>query len=105
MTPRTERRRSSDLEITGPFGLRARFFGKELTGVMLLVICAFGIGYLIYQHDRNSMDSMKHVVDNQRAIIEQFGDMIYVLKLQPSEREKLNLEMPDSVRKKLREGK
>ena len=103
---RTERRRSSDLEITGPFGLRARFFGfgKEITSVMLLVICAFGIGYLVYQHDRNSIDSIKHVVENQHAIYEQMDAMIYVISLPEEERKKIKMAMPDSLRKKLRDG-
>lgn len=107
MTPkemRAERRRSSDIEIDGPFGIKARFFGKEITSVLLLALCALGIAWLIYQHDTNSADRIKLVAENQRALYEQMGDMIYILKLSEKERESLNLTMPDSLRKKLRDG-
>ena len=102
--PLTERRRATDLEIDGPFGLRARFFNKELTSVLLLAICVFGIGYLIYEHDRNSMDNIKHIVENQRFIYGQMDAIIYVMSLPENEREKLKLAMPDSLRKKIKEG-
>ena len=100
----TERRRSSDLEIDGPFGIKARFFNKELTSVMLLAICALALGYLIYEHDRNSMDNIRHIVENQRSIYGQMDAIIYVISLPENEREKLKLAMPDSLRKKIKEG-
>ena len=97
MTPRTERRRKSDIEIDGPFGIKARFFGKEITSVLLLALCAFGIAYLIWQHDRNSGDRML-------SLEQHMEEMVYVMSRPEKEREKLNLAMPDSLRKKVRES-
>ena len=104
MIKRTTIRRETDFEIEGPFGLKARLFGRDLTTVMLLMICAGGILYLIWQHDHNITESLKLVERNQQMLYEQMEDMIYVMSLPEQQRDKLKMAMPDSLRKKLREG-
>ncbi len=98
----TERRRATDLEVEGPFGTRIKFYGRQLTNVLLIAAVVVGVGYLIYQHDSKSSETMAKIQLNQTVLAEHMDEMIYVMSLSEKEREKLNISMPASLRSKLK---
>lgn len=79
------------LEVTSPTGWKAAAKGRDVIFVILLLgACALG-----YAHHDASRSDLREVKDK-------FEEMIYVLSLPQTEREKLNLTMPDTLRQKIR---
>lgn len=101
MTPPKERRRATDVEVEGPFGTRIKFYGKELSTILLLVAVVVGGAYLILQHDSKASEAMSKLQVNQEMLSQHMDEMIYVMSLSEKEREKLNISMPASLRNKL----
>lgn len=96
-----ERRRATDVEVEGPFGTRIKFYGRQLTSVLLMVMIVIGIGYLISQHDSKASEAMSKIQANQEALAQHMDEMIYVISLSEKDREKLNISMPPSLRNKI----
>lgn len=96
------RRRATDLEIDGPFGTKARFYGKQLSSVLFLAAVVVGVGYLINQHDSKASEAMAKIQSNQEGLAQHMDEMIYVMSLSEKDREKLNIAMPATLRSKLR---
>lgn len=67
------------------FGQKARIPTKALTGANILVVGMFAV-----------------ILVMQYRIMESISEQTYVLSLSQAERERLNLTMPDSLRKKLK---
>ena len=67
------------------FGQKARIPTKMLTGVNILVVGMFAV-----------------ILFMQYRILESISEQTYVLSLSQPERERLNLTMPESLRKKIR---
>lgn len=94
-------RRQSDIEIDGPFGTHVRFYGKELVTVIAFLLIAGGLGYLIFQHSKESHDAQTLLSQNQQLLNQHMDEMIWILSLPEKERERLNVAMPESLRSKL----
>lgn len=102
-------RRSTDVEVEGPFGTKIKFYGKQLSSVLLIAAMVGGFIYLLNQHETNAatankvaLDAMGKIQANQTALAEHMDEMIYVMSLSERDREKLNIAMPASLRSKLR---
>lgn len=67
--------------------------------VVVLVSGAAITGYFLHGMD----GKQTKIVETQQTIIESLNEATYVLTLTPAEREKLDLQMPGSLRKKLKE--
>lgn len=67
------------------FGQKARIPTKAITGTNLLIVGMFTV-----------------ILVMQWKILESISEQTYVLSLPQVEREKLNLAMPESLRKKIR---
>jgi hypothetical protein len=91
------------LEVEG-FGLRTRVRGHDVIVVILVLVVMFGLGFLLWQHDRDTAVIHAELAANQKALAEHMEDMLYVLSLSETDRQKLNLAMPDSLRKRKRRG-
>ena len=96
-----EQRNSEQFDVEG-FGLRARVRGHDIIVVVLIVLLFMAVGYLIWQHDVSSTERINVLNSGQQQVIEEVSALTYVMTLSVEDRAKLNLSMPESLRKKLR---
>jgi len=122
--------RRGSLEFSAPGGWRARLSGIDTKIVLLAILVALVAGGLTYQWyldkqiDRESRDlyvgnhkitqtMLSTVITNQAAIIavvkesrlgskDDINEILYLLSLDQKKREALHIEMPSSLRQKLR---
>lgn len=82
-------------------GFKAKVPGalvKLLNGsgaVVVLLVCLIAGG--VYHHDQTMMTN--------KQVLEALDANTYVLSLPQAERERLNIAMPDSLRRKIRQGR
>ena len=92
----------------GPLELEGRGRDVVLILVIVTLVGTLGVGWYIHHQDSNM--KLDAILANQSAIIQQFkevaaqqreGDagIIYILSRSVEEREKLNLQEPDAVRR------
>ena len=81
------------LDLEG-MGVKVQARGKDVKAPMLLFILAGGIGYFGWLHHDASMRELQ-------MIREQMAENTYVLSLSQADRERLNLQMPDSLRRRV----
>lgn len=86
------------LEIKGPGGLNAVMKGERTP---TMVFYAISVGALIYlglvHHDRMEADN--------KEMKQAFSEMVYMMSLSTEERSKLRLDMPVTLRNKVRGGR
>lgn len=82
---------SDGVKISSPFGWAAEAHGQTVAVLLIAVMLAF----LGYRHHVSSEEQMSR-------LFEAIAENTYLLSLSPTEREKLNIVMPESLRRKLR---
>jgi hypothetical protein len=98
------RRREIALSL-GPLKVTLRGYDVLLT----LICCGLvGLGTLIYYNDKAGAKEMEAfhtqhhiIIEAQKRQEDAFREMTYVISLPQDKRDKLNLEMPDSLRKRI----
>lgn len=73
---------------------------RFLTTIVVLLTFGF-LGYVLYLHDQGTKESMAKVIKEVEILQATQSETTYVLTLTPEERQKLDLRMPDSLRKKI----
>lgn len=105
-------KRKDDLEISGPFGWSVRANGREVVGLLMLVIGVGVLAYMIRDHDLRANERLEAAITarqtqlnalsaQQLRLQESMEEMIYVMSLTQEERVKLKIEMPVSLRARL----
>ena len=89
------------LEVEG-FGVRARFRGHDVVFLMLIILLFAVTVFLGYEHDTRSEKRIESIIAAQERLVEEVSALTFVMTLSPDERTKLNIAMPDSLRKKLK---
>ena len=87
------------------FGMRARVRGHDVIVVVLLVALFVGVGYLIFDHDKRSSDRVMRLTEAQERVVDEVSALTYVMTLTQEERLRLNISMPESLRKRTRADK
>ena len=123
----------SAVEVTAPGGWKARLVGGDTKIILLGLLIILGAAVIVYNFEedrRTSRDErgkfadqhkitqtlLNTVITNQRAIMQQIsdqqsnnrdelGEITYILTLSQQERDRLKLEMPSTLRKKLNASK
>lgn len=86
--------RDESLEVgAGPVTVRAK--GKSLSVHVYIALIVAGLAILGYKHHSQGDEMLQ-------KILEATTENTYVLSLSQADRERLNLAMPDSLRRKLR---
>ena len=85
------------------FGMRARASGTNTIMVVVLVALFGVIGFLIWDHDRKSVQQVAGLTAGQQHVIDEVAALTYVMTLTVEERGRLNLEMPEGLRRKLKD--
>jgi hypothetical protein len=86
--------KSETVDVSG-LGLKLRATGKDVKAPTLLILLVLGLTYAGWKH-HDATES------NYRLMLEQMAEMTYVLSLPQAERDKLNLAMPESLRRRMR---
>ena len=108
-------RRKTDhdmLEIRA-FGVALRTSGKNVIAFVSFLLLFGAIGYVLWDHDRDSKDNAKAVLHVQTEILKEMqtlrGEMVaerrvtnYILTLSPESKAQLKLEEPDELRARRR---
>lgn len=90
------------IEVKG-LGLEGRMRGRRLINTQSLLLAAIcALTALGYQHHASSEESHKEQGKEIAKIHESMSENTYVLSLSQAEREKLNIAMPESLRRKIR---
>lgn len=86
----------------GWMGFRLEGGGRAVVGVVLsaLVVGAIGVG--LYVHDARSEAASYQRSHEHMQLEERLNEVVYVLTLSQQERERLNLAVPESLRRKQR---
>lgn len=84
----------------GWMGFRLEGRGRAVVGVVLSVLVVGAIGVGLYVHDARSEAAMKERSHEHTQLEERLNEVVYVLTLSQQERERLNLAIPDSLRRK-----
>lgn len=87
-------RQEEQIQAEGPFGLKISGTGPNTVLALLMVLCFVAVAALVWMHhtdERANVDELKNSV----------AEMVYVLSLPQDKREKLQLTMPDSLRRKV----
>ncbi len=123
----------SAVEVTAPGGWKARLIGGDTKIILLGLLIIVGVGAIVFNFEEDRRISRDErgkfadqhkvtqtllgtVITNQRAIMDQIkeqqsnnrdelGEIIYVLTLSPDQRDRLKLEMPSTLRRKLNASK
>jgi len=108
----SESTNAQEIEISSPLGkVRAR--GSDIIHVLGLVVLCL-VAYVLFQHKIDEKENKEYLVNaikqsatEQRIAIEQSAEaqleLNYLMTLSTEERKKLNIEMPDSLRKRIRD--
>ena len=119
----------SAVEVSTPWGWKAKLFGMDTKIVLLAIIMLLGTAMVVwnFEEDRRvareergkfgdqhkiTQSLLGTVITNQRAMMEQIKDqqannrselseITYILTLSQQERDRLKLEMPNTLRRKL----
>ena len=95
-----ENTQQDEVEVKTPAGsIRAR--GTDL----IAIISAIAVGLMVYmqwEHRIEAKAAQTEVVNAMQQVADSQSELSYLISLTPDERTKLNLDMPESLRKKIR---
>jgi hypothetical protein len=77
------------------FGMELNATGQSLIWFLLALSIAGGFGYFLYMHHSTTQQ------ENAR-ILEKLNEMVFVMSLPQDKRDRLEIEMPDTLRAKIR---
>ena len=104
---------NQELEAEGPGGFKVKARGTDLIAIVMMVCGVVGI-LMLHQHmqaaEASSAALRVEIRDSQKEnaaavvkVAESYQELAYMMALTPEQRARLNLEMPESMRRRLRE--
>lgn len=93
---------NEELEVNAPGGFKIRARGYDVI-VLLAVAGLTLLGYITWQHTIDEKASKTEIVTTIKQMAESQEELAYIVSLTAAEREKLRLDMPSSLRKRLRD--
>lgn len=93
-------RRELILKLPGGAQLTVR--GYDIL-VVLLAIAVGVFGYMMIENKANAASEHNQIISSMKEQKEALGEMVFILSLSQEQREKLRIEMPISLRRKLNE--
>lgn len=101
------------VEAEGPGGFKIKARGTDLIAIIMMICGVIGI-LMLHQHMQASEASAvalrQEIRDSQKEsaaavvkVAESYQELAYMMGLTPEARARLNLEMPESMRRRLRD--
>lgn len=89
---------TGEVSVVGPFGVKLSGKGRAVIAVFIVVAILAGL----YFHDVKGEAAGAQRQKEHMTMDERLNEVVYVLTLSQAERERLNLAVPDSLRRKQR---
>lgn len=86
----------------GWMGFKLEGRGRAVVGVVLSAVVVGAIGVGLYVHDARSEAGSNQRSHEHMQLEERLNEVVYVLTLSQQDRERLNLAVPESLRRKQR---
>lgn len=83
----------------GPLKMTLRGYDVLLS---LLFAGVVGLGVYVFKTNETFATEHKDIVESNGRQEQAFAEMVYILQLDAEERKKLNLQMPESLKRKMR---
>ncbi len=100
------KRKEDGLELSGPYGLKAKFSGDKVVIIVILLAGFFTMVFFLRDSDKQQTERVMairgDIAQKMGAVADQVEEATWVLTLPEAERKALKLDMPYSMRKKLR---
>ncbi len=77
------------------FGMELNATGQNLIWLILALAVVGGFAYFLYMHHTTSQEA-------DSKILEKLNEMVFVMSLPQDKRDKLEIEMPDTLRARIR---
>ena len=77
------------------FGMELNATGQNLVWLVLALAVVGGFAYFLYMHHTTTQEADSRILDK-------LNEMVFVMSLPQDKREKLEIDMPDSLRAKIR---
>jgi hypothetical protein len=91
-----DQQRSGEIQISGPFGIKLGGRGRAVLTVVIIAAILAGL----YIHDGRTEASSNQRSHEHMQLEERLNEVVYVLTLSQEQRERLNLAVPESLRRK-----
>ena len=102
----SEERQQDELEVAGPGGMKIRARGYDILVIAVIVGVSL-IGYVLYEHKGDAkagQETMRtEITKSLDKVSQSQEELSYLISLTPEQRAKLSLEMPDSLRRRIRD--
>lgn len=85
-------------------GVKVKATGERVATYVLVSIIGAVFAWAALKHHDGTETNHREVQQNHREVKEALSEVTYVLSLSQERRERLRLEMPDSMRRKVRQG-
>lgn len=99
------RRKEDGLELSGPYGLKAKFSGDKVIVIIILIAGVCFLAYMLRDHDIRNQAQVASIKTDVSAVADKMEEITYVLTLPEAERKALKLDMPTAMRRKIREAR
>ena len=89
------------LEVDAPGGFKIRARGYDIL-TLIVVVGLVLLGYMFWEHKGEAKSSQIEVTKAVEKVAESQAELSYLISLSPEERSRLKLDMPDSLRRRMR---
>lgn len=97
-----EKDEMQEIEAAGPGGIKFRARGYDIITLVGIIIGVL-VAYVLWQHMAESKEQSKVIVDALKQVATSQQELSYMISLTAEERARLKLDMPPSLRERLRE--
>ena len=102
----SEERQQDELEVTGPGGTKIRARGYDILVIMVIVGITL-LGYVLWEHKMEARAGQQQMEEKVTKSLDKVAqsqeELSYLISLTPEQRARLSLEMPESLRRRLRD--
>lgn len=89
------------LEVDAPGGFKVRARGYDIL-TLIIVVGLVLMSYMFWEHKGEAKASQVEVTKAVEKVAESQAELSYLISLSPEERSRLKLDMPDSLRRRMR---
>lgn len=90
-----------EVEVNAPGGFKVRARGYDIL-TLIVVVGLVLLGYMFWEHKGEAKAAQAEVTKAVEKVADSQNELAYLISLTPEERSRLKLDMPDSLRRRVR---